>query len=170
MRGIIRNERGPRMKRYALLLIVCCAVAFALGATTAKKFPYLSAKLNARANITEVELACLRSRFVANVKPIDCDGKLQITKIVSAPGKEAIEVVIQVQPKPGENNEFAQSDFRRVYERGVQKWMKDMGFGRRELKPIAIHVRTPTTLVLKGGPSESTKTWVVKLPRTHPRP
>lgn len=86
------------MKRLACIVGLALAVGFAAGAAgMARKYAYLPETLNRKVDLTEIELACIKSTFSAQRPLVLRDKRVLANEIRATPQTNHIQLEVQVE-------------------------------------------------------------------------
>lgn len=127
------------MKRTALLVLLALGVGIAVGAARSRKFRYLSDRWNRSADLTEIELACLRSSFTAREPLPLLKERLAATEIRATAEPTQIHVTVWMKALDGDAGRFSLSDLERACGVAHAYWRTDL-FRRSIPEPAACPV------------------------------
>ena len=135
------------MKRAAFGVLLAMGVGLAGGAALkGVKFRYLPASWNRTVEMTDIELACIRSAFRA-AKPLVLQrGRLVATEIDAEPRATHIHLTVQVQPRHPPDEPLGPRDFERACAVAADHWCHKL-----LRRPVPETGRCPLTIDLVSG-------------------
>jgi hypothetical protein len=115
------------MKRAASLVLLVLAVGVAGAAVAvARKFRYLPDNLNRKVDLTEIELACIKSGFRADQPLVLVKGSLVATEISAVPQSSLIHLTVHVKADAKSSGPPGPDDFESACTTAYTYWRRSL--------------------------------------------